>query len=304
MPTITLNTPPDFKFWPTAVSHGWCDLPPYRCDEDARTLERLLQLRNGTIVKLTMRADLFEPGQVPIRIEGLKGKPTREQADEIRRAVSRCLEIDRNLTSFYKLVRKHPDYRWVEKIGAGRMLASPTVWEDLVKTLMTTNTVWRMTIQMCERVNTLGDAYPGSGHAFPTPEQIAAMKLDDLNTHVRAGYRGAYLHELAQRIVNGEIEVESWRDADIPSLELYKRIKGLKGFGDYAAGNLLRLLGHFDRLATDSVCREVYAELNGGTPASDDKQIAAYYEPFGQWRGLVQWMDVMRDYFKSERFKQ
>jgi hypothetical protein len=22
MPTITLNTPPDFKFWPTAVSHG------------------------------------------------------------------------------------------------------------------------------------------------------------------------------------------------------------------------------------------------------------------------------------------
>jgi 3-methyladenine DNA glycosylase/8-oxoguanine DNA glycosylase len=157
---------------------------------------------------------------------------------------------------------------------------------------------------MCQRINTLGDAYPGGGFAFPIPQQIVAMKLDDLNTHIRAGYRGAYLHELAQRIVEGDIEVESWRDADIPSLELYKRIKGLKGFGDYAAGNLLRLLGHFDRLATDSVCREVYAELNGGLPASHDKEIAAYYERFGQWRGLVQWMDVMRDYFQSERFKQ
>jgi len=129
------------------------------------------------------------------------------------------------------------------------------------------------------------------------------MSAADLNAHVRAGYRGDYLHLLATRIAKGELEVESWRDADLPSDEVYKRIKSLKGFGDYAAGNMLRLLGHFDRLATDSACRTVYKDsINKGVAAADDKEIAAYYQPFGQWRGLVQWMDVMEDYLKSDKF--
>ena len=129
------------------------------------------------------------------------------------------------------------------------------------------------------------------------------MPAADLNAHVRAGYRGDYLHLLATRIAKGELEVESWRDADLPSDEVYKRIKALKGFGDYAAGNMLRLLGHFDRLATDSACRTVYKDsINKGVAASDDKEIAAYYQPFGQWRGLVQWMDVMEDYLKNDQF--
>ena len=39
-----------------------------------------------------------------------------------------------------------------------------------------------------------------------------------------------------------------------------------------------------------------------GIAAKDDREIAAYYQLFGQWRGLVQWMDVMEDYFKGDKF--
>lgn len=157
---------------------------------------------------------------------------------------------------------------------------------------------------MCKRLVTLGDPYPGGGHAFPSAQRVAAMNPDDFNTHIRAGYRSAYLHLLATRIANGEIEVESWRDPELSSADLYKRIRGLKGFGDYAAGNLLRLLGHFDRLATDTVCREVYKnQINNGIPAAHDRDITAYYEQFGRWRGLAQWMDVMYTYFVSPQFK-
>jgi 3-methyladenine DNA glycosylase/8-oxoguanine DNA glycosylase len=168
---------------------------------------------------------------------------------------------------------------------------------EYVKTLFTTNTVWRATIQMCERFNTLGEPYPGGGHAFPTPERVAALSFDDLHAQVRAGYRDAYLHELARRIAEGEIEVESWRGR--PSNDLYKRITALKGFGDYAAGNMLKLLGHYDRLATDTVCRDVYKnQINNGVPAANDTEIAAYYERFGGWRGLAQWMDVAANWLK------
>src|SRR5205807_958217 len=68
----------------------------------------------------------------------------------------------------------------------------------------------------------------------------------------------------------------------------------VKGFGDYAAGNMLLLLGKFDRLGIDTSCREMFREqLNGGNKAPDD-EIRSYYEPFGIWRGLVMAMDVMK----------
>jgi 3-methyladenine DNA glycosylase/8-oxoguanine DNA glycosylase len=303
MPTITLKTPPDFHFWSTAMSHGWCELLPYSCDEKSRYLERLLALADGTVVRLMMHDSTFKIVALKIEVEGVE-KLTPQQSAEVRAALSRCLEIDRDLSAMYAMLSQHSRYAWVEQIGAGRMLASPTVWEDLVKTLFTTNTVWGATKNMCKRLVELGDLYPRGGYAFPTPQRIAAMNPDDLNAHVRAGYRSGYLHLLATRIASGEVEVESWCDPDMPSDELYKRIRGLKGFGDYAAGNLLRLLGHFDRLATDTVCREVYKnQINNGVPASSDKEIAAYYEQFGKWRGLAQWMDVMYTYFASPLFK-
>ena len=37
------------------------------------------------------------------------------------------------------------------------MLVSPTVWEDLAKTLLTTNTTWAMTKSMVARLAALGD---------------------------------------------------------------------------------------------------------------------------------------------------
>jgi len=66
---------------------------------------------------------------------------------------------------------------------------------------------------------------------------------------------------------------------------VYKRIKVAKGFGDYAAGNMLRLLGHLDRLATEAPAAPYKDSINKGVGAADDKEIAAYYQPYGQWRG-------------------
>jgi 3-methyladenine DNA glycosylase/8-oxoguanine DNA glycosylase len=113
---------------------------------------------------------------------------------------------------------------------------------------------------------------------------------------VRAGYRGAYLHELATRIAAGEVDVEAWRDPALPSAEVYKALKRLKGFGDYAAGSMMRLLGRFDQLGLDSVCRTMYAQRHNAGNAASDREIAAYYEPFGIWRGLVVWLDVMQEW--------
>src|SRR5262245_18242558 len=293
MTTFILETPSGYRFWPSVTGHGWCDLLPFDSDDSARTLRRIQQLSDGGVVRLVVCAD--ENEQVQVSVEGVKDNFDLSHELEIRLALAYSLGLDRDLSDFYALVRQHPRYQWIEQKAAGRLLSTPTVWEDLAKTLLTTNTTWNMTKVMVGRLNALGESYSGGGNAFPTPERIAAMSLNDLNAQVRAGYRGAYLHELAMRIANGELDVKSWRDPEIPSADLYKRVKSLKGFGDYAAGSLLILLGHLDRLATDTECRAAYKIINDAVAAASDKEIAAYYEPFGKWRGLVQWMDAMRD---------
>ena len=294
---LTIPTPPDFRFWTTVGSHGWCELTPFSYDESVQSLTRLEQLQDGTFTKMT----ITDAGDSSLRVvlDGLSTPPPPAQQLEVAALIRRMLNFDQPIDEFHLLVRDEPHYGWIARIGGGRMLAGASVWEDLAKTLMTTNTTWSMTKGMVARLTELGAPAPEGGFAFPTPARIAVLTPEALNAHVRAGYRGAYLHELATRIVEGAFDPESLRDPSLTSVEVYKRLTALKGFGAYAAGAMMRLLGRFDELGLDSECRAAYVRLyNEGQPATD-KQIAAYYERFGRWRGLVVWMDVMRGYFMT-----
>jgi 3-methyladenine DNA glycosylase/8-oxoguanine DNA glycosylase len=282
-----LSAPSDFRYLPTVLSHGWCTLPPFSYDEQG-TLTRVQQLASGRMV----RFDVRDGGDGLLVTSSADLTPDEQR--EIGAVLARCLSFEHDLSPFHDLIRAHPEYAWIETVGAGRMLVSPTVWEDLAKTLLTTNTTWAMTKGMVHRLVMLGDA-ENDLHTFPEPEKIAALDPDRLNQHIRAGYRGAYLHELATRIAGEKLDVEAWRDPALSSVEVYKALKTIKGFGDYAAGAMMRLLGRFDQLGLDSVCRTMYAQRYNGGRAATDREIAAYYEPFGAWRGLVVWLDVMRE---------
>src|SRR5260370_39597849 len=55
--------------------------------------------------------------------------------------VRHILSLDLDLTPFYAVAAEDPDLAWV-LTGAGRMVRSPTVFEDVVKTICTTNPSW------------------------------------------------------------------------------------------------------------------------------------------------------------------
>ncbi|SIN71176.1 3-methyladenine DNA glycosylase/8-oxoguanine DNA glycosylase [Singulisphaera sp. GP187] len=295
MAAILIPVPAGFRFIPTVFSHGWYQLPPFSYDHASQVLTRVHQFRDGGVARLRIGGGEND-GTVRVSVEaGGKGRLSRERREEVVRVVGTCLNLTRDLTPFYRSARRRPEYRWVETMGAGRMLVSPTVWEDLAKTLLTTNTTWGATVQMCRRLATLGAPLGEGEHSFPTPERVASLSVDALNDHVRAGYRSAYLSQLARAIVEQGLDLELWREPGVSGDDLFRRIRGLKGFGEYAAGSMCRLLGSFDRLGLDSSCRASFRERNGGEPASD-KQIALYYEPFGEWCGLALWMDVMKSH--------
>ena len=219
---------------------------------------------------------------------------------ELSLAATRILNIGWDLSAFYAAMRAHAGYGWLEAESQGRILISPSLWEDLAKVLLTTNCNWAQTVNMSRRLCSLGAAHPSleDCNAFPGPGRIAAMDGDELAAGIRAGYRSAYLQDLARKIAEGEIDLDAWRALD--SDGLFRAVKSLKGFGDYAAGTIARMYGHFDRIAIDTACHAMYAARHNGGLKGDEKDIQAHYERFGRWRGLVLWMDIMRHHARAD----
>ena len=287
---LEIETPADFSFAATVFSHGWRNLAPFEYDRESGCLYRTERLPTDGLALVRMSPGGL--GVVGVTVTATRGLDEAD-AGFVRRAVSRCLSLDRDLTGFYGAIAGEPRHEWIVDHRAGRLLASSSVWEDLVKTLTTTNTSWSNTISMCARLARLGPQVDGR-HCFPTPSEIRAIGVAELGEATGLGYRTPYLHELASAIDDGETEPERWREASVDAGEIEQQILGLKGFGPYAAANMLKLLGHYERLAIDSSVRETFrVRLNDGVkPSADD--IERHYEPYGRWRGLVMWFDVMK----------
>ena len=150
-------------------------------------------------------------------------------------------------------------------------------------------------------VNNLGRPVPeDSRRAFPTPEAMADVPESFYRDVVRAGYRANYFKELAERVASGELDVEGWMTSELPTAELKREMKRVKGVGEYAADNLLKLLGRYDCLALDSWVRATFSRLHHKGRTADDRKIAHHYARFREWRGLALWCDLTRDWIESK----
>ena len=289
---VAVQASPQFSFRQTVFSHGWYMLAPFSWDAEQGALQYIHRTARGDVIRLRLRGSDTGVSVALPDIDCLDSRLEGEMAAVVRS----LLNMDWDLRPFYDAMRQFDGYHWLETEKRGRILVGGSLWEDLAKVLLTTNTTWAQTIQMCARLCQLGAAHPTMPgcHAFPTAQQIAGMDFEDLAEKLRAGYRNAYLSELAQKIVSGEVDLESWLKLEGDSL--YSAVKSLKGFGAYAAGTMARMYGHFDKIAIDSACRDAYAALHNDGAKADDDQIKRHYACYGAWQGLVMWMDIMRGY--------
>jgi N-glycosylase/DNA lyase len=223
-------------------------------------------------------------------------------AAEARRAVRACLALDEDLAPFRALARQvegedgaRPVQAALDR-GLGRLLRSPTVFEDAVKTLCTTNCSWALTRSMVARlVEEHGEEGP-AGRAFPSAEAMASGTERHYRERIRAGYRAPFLRDLARAAASGRIDVEGWRDPSIPAEELERRIRALPGFGPYATEHLMRLLGRHGGLALDSWTRRKIAGLRGRRRMPPDSTFGRWFAPWGEWAGLAMWLEATADW--------
>jgi len=288
---LTIPTPRNFSFRRTAASHGWYQLPPFALDTKKWQLTRVIDLGKQPPVTVFMTGLKSHIRVAPAR------SLSKPEAATVLRDCRHVLRLDDDLRDFYLATSNDPEFAWIEEQGAGRLLRSPTVFEDLVKMICTTNCSWALTLKMVNGlVDNVGRETGDGRRSFPNAEALATMPLKFFVDEMRSGYRAPYFKELAERVASGELNVEEWLTSELPTAELAKQIKGVKGVGPYAAENLLKLLGRYDGLALDSWTRAKFFEIRNNGRKANDKKIARYYSRFNEWRGLALWCDVTRDW--------
>jgi 3-methyladenine DNA glycosylase/8-oxoguanine DNA glycosylase len=287
--------------WRTLLSHGFAGLPPTRVDEDARTLELTLRIPRGKPRRVRISAG--RPGFASLDVLG-RAAVSPPACDALVRGAAHVLRLDQDLAPFYALVADDSELAWVAA-GAGRMLRSPTVFEDVVKTICTTNCSWSLTTTMVTALVTrLGDASSGFEHdplanAFPTAAAMAAQPESFYRSVVRAGYRARYFCELARRVSDGELDLErlgTTSREELTDLELERFLRSLPGVGPYAAAHIMMTLGRNSRLILDSWTRPTYARLLGRRSVPADRVIERRFRRYGDHAGLAFWLFLTRDW--------
>src|SRR2546423_4689239 len=292
---LTVRTPPDFNFHRTVLSHGWCELLPFELDRAKWKLTRVLEIDRAKPVTVTV-----SPRRGGMKIE-VSRRVGQRAAQKIIGDVRHMFRLDDDLQEFYRVMMGDPEFAWIAEQGAGRLLRSPTVFEDLVKMICTTNCSWALTEKMVNGlVNELGDQSDDGRKSFPSAEAMAQESVKFFKDKIRAGYRAPYLQELSQRVASGSLNVEDWLTTDLPVKELLKEMKSVKGVGNYSAENLLKLLGRYDGLALDSWTRAQFARARNNGRTASDKKIARFYSRFNSWQGLVLWCDMTRHWLDPD----
>jgi N-glycosylase/DNA lyase len=290
------------------MSHGWYALPPFEFDNQKWTLARVIDL--GSAKPVTVTISEAKRGM----LVNSSRQVGQRASEKIVRDVRHMFRLDDDMSLFYEAVSQQPEFAWIATQGAGRLLRSPTVFEDLVKMICTTNCSWALTEKMVNSlVDELGRESNDGRKSFPAAEVMAQHSEKFYRDKIRSGYRAPYLKELAERVASGELDVEAWlhdgkrgssptvREGAISHDEFMKEIKRVKGVGNYAAENLLKLLGRYDGLALDSWTRAQFATLRNQGRKTTDKKIARFYSRFNSWRGLALWCDMTRLWLEPDR---
>lgn len=158
-------------------------------------------------------------------------------------------DLDRNYGKLKKLFRQDPVLCQAVEFAPGIRVLRQDGWEALCSFIMSQNNNIVRNKGMIDRLCRLaGEEIPG-GYAFPTPEQLAGMTLEDL-APARCGFRTKYILDAAKAVCEKRVCLE--QAAKLPLQEAREMLMQIYGVGPKVADcALLYGLGRVDCVPMD-----------------------------------------------------
>jgi 3-methyladenine DNA glycosylase/8-oxoguanine DNA glycosylase len=283
--TFTLIPPSTFSLPAVVRSHGWIQMSPF-AETPNHGLSYVIRLSTGKVLLFEVNSHAGK-----LRVDSTELLTDIEQT-ELSHHITWMLDIHQDFSEFYALARAEPKLARMVERQAGRVLRSPSLFEDVIRTILTTNTLWKHTLRMCRELTTrYGDATSCDPdmHAFPTPVHLAQLDETTLREECRMGYRAPYVAELAQCLASGSLDLEALKTCSLTTPELRKELMNIKGIGGYAAANLLMLLGRYDYVPVDSWALKVVSNEFFNGEKITPRQVLETFERWGKYQGLAYW---------------
>ncbi len=290
--TLNIQTPPDFNLARDVCSYGYFLLAPNHWDVDHQHMLRVLEFDQGPSLCII---DQKSPKSTPTVRARFDRTLNRQEQSSARAQITRMLCLDtthEEIKAFHKV-----DPRW-KKSGAGRLFRSPTLFEDVIKTVTSCNVTWPSTVNMNRRLCEVCGRKSASGvPGFPSAKKLARTRVGTLRGRCRVGYRDQRIIDLAKLFAKGAID-EQWVQVTGSDDEVFKFLITLPGIGPYAAGNIMQLMGRYSRLALDTESiRHAKSVLDmTGTDNQLMKRLKAHYEPFGDHKFRSYWFELWEFY--------
>lgn len=250
----------------TVRSHGWVHLAPFAWDENDKVLLRSIQHGSQAI---HLRLKSLNGGiRVTAESEFVISPATKSfVVSSAGYMLGRTVELDQFKQTARKLDKKI--YNFVQ-LGGGRFLRGASVFEDTVKTLLTTNASWAFTQFMCKNLiahcsgRSLGKQHD---NIFPSPEDLECTPIGVFKKQCKLGYRAEYLKNIVKFFSKCPI------DPIVESHSFLDALAKVKGIGPYSIRHMAVLLGSYNSIPIDS---EVRAFCKG-KGMSRDTSIVRYY---------------------------
>lgn len=283
--SFTIKTNSHFNLKLTVLSHGYFQTPPFGWDGAKSLFSIAMRLPGGEPFIACVR----ENGGDGLRVT-VPCKLDDEKKREIRRVVSHCLKLEEDLSGFHSLCGKTKKFSGAERMGAGRLLRSPTAFEDIVKAQLATNVAWKQAVRMIDNLCALGPKVPGSERRlFPEPDAILSAGERWLRENARVGYRAGYVIDLCGKVADGSLDLSPVDRGEIRGDDLKRLFMSIKGVGKSTAHYLMMLHGEYSHLSIDSATHAVMRKITG--KEMTDEQIESRYRRWGKHKALALWYE-------------
>lgn len=250
------------------------------------TLLRGFRLENGTPVLAAIRSE--DNTSLIVDVYGEQEADTEEILHKIRQV----LNLDLDLASWYSGIETtDPMNRITEQLRGLRPVVKPTIFESLVTAILEQQLNVRFACTLETRlIQTYGTKLTcdqGIAWLFPTPESLASLEPDALRTLQISRAKAKYIIGLAQLIMGGEIDPESWHDLD--GEQLIQRLMEIHGVGRWTA-EYVAMIGYrrFNHApAADIGLRNAVTALTNEKDQLSEVATREYMNRWDQYKGLA-----------------
>ena len=279
--------------------------PPFDFDLSCRIFdggEGLVQTYSGGIFQRLLKVDrrlllvsirsLGTVSRPQIAVEVLPGRLSAAQKKKIESSIASIFNFDLDLNRFYREIRGDPVMTKVTRNLHG--LRSPTTtgpYEALVSSIIeqqiSLKAAWSMQRRM---IRAYGDSVVIRGrtyYAFPIPEKLAALSVDDLEKCGLSGRKSEYVIGVSRMILAGELDLEGMMR--LPSTEIIERMMKIRGIGRWTAEmTMIRGMHKPDALPADDLgLRRLISHYYNEDRMLSGDEVRSLAARWGKWKGIA-----------------